>query len=95
MVEAIRRQDIAPVSLQEIEQRVDKDLQDAMQNNTALALYDALGEHWNDEVSLSDTLRSRGSKDSTMQFHINAGAPVAPCLRWVRRCWERGLTLRG
>ena len=77
VVEAIKAQDIGSPSLQEIEERVDRELQESMTRNTALALYDALGEHWNDDISLSDTLRSRGSRDSTMQFHVNAGASSA------------------
>ena len=76
-VAAIQARDIAPASLQEIEERVDRELQEAMTKNTALALYDALGQHWNDDISLSDNLRSRGSRDSTMQFHVNAGASSA------------------
>ena len=77
VVQAIKARDIAPVSLAEIEERMDADITKAMQNNTATALYDALGEHWNDDTSLSDTLRTRGRRDTTMQFHINAGASSA------------------
>ena len=77
VVAAIKDKDIRPMALSEIESLVDAELNKAMHDNTALALYDALGEHWNDEISLSDTLKSRGGRDTTMQFHLNAGASSA------------------
>ena len=77
VVEAIKARELEPVSMQEIEERMDEQLARDMQANTATALYDALGEHWSDDISLSDTLRSRRSRDSTMQFHVNAGAASA------------------
>ena len=76
-VEAIKTQDIMPMSIAEVRERADAELERAMTENTALSLYDALGEHWNDDISLSDSLRSRGGRDTTMQFHINAGASSA------------------
>ena len=76
-IAAIQEKDLEPVSLAEIEERLDEELNRAMRDNTALALYDALGDHWNDDTSLSDTLKGRGRRDTTMQFHINAGASSA------------------
>ena len=72
---AIKAQSAAPLSLEDVEDLVHKDMEKFAKQNTALALYDAIGEHWNNDVSLADTLNRR--RDSAMQFHLNAGASSA------------------
>lgn len=47
-------------------------------NNQSLAFYDAIGEFWNDSVSLTEEISGAGSKvQSTMKFHMDSGAATA------------------
>ena len=47
-------------------------------NNQALAFYDAVGEFWNDDTSLTEEISGAGSKvQSTMKFHMDSGAATA------------------
>ena len=47
-------------------------------NNQALAFYDAVGEFWNDDISLTEEISGAGSKiQSTMKFHMDSGAATA------------------
>ena len=72
----VKAEELAPVSLADLEDMVEQDMQRKMRDNSAVALYDAVGEHWNSETDLTERL-IRGRKDSAMQFHVNAGAATA------------------
>ena len=46
--------------------------------NQALAFYDAVGEFWNDNTSLTEEISGAGSKvQTTMKFHMDSGAATA------------------
>ena len=72
----IKAEDMAPASLEEIERSVEGELERAMRDNNAIALYDAVSEHWNNDIDLAERL-VWNKKDSAMQFHVNAGAASA------------------
>tara|TARA_Y100000310_G_scaffold321045_1_gene378152 strand:- start:2602 stop:6114 length:3513 start_codon:yes stop_codon:yes gene_type:complete len=66
-----------PFSVEDAEGRVVRDIENWTRNNTALALYDAIGEYWNDDRSLVDRIFSKDRQDTVMQFHVNTGAATA------------------
>ncbi|MBI2020144.1 DEAD/DEAH box helicase [Candidatus Daviesbacteria bacterium] len=61
----------------EIVDKAEQNLVRWQTNNSALAFYDAVGDYWNDDTSLSEQLTNKDKFDSTMQFHISSGAATA------------------
>ena len=72
---AIKNEEIEPVSLDDIEAQVEEDVENRMRSNKAAAIYGALSKNWNDDISVVETIGRR--KDTSLQFHLNAGAATA------------------
>jgi hypothetical protein len=70
-------QSVGTMSDAEVEQRATANYEGWLRTNTALAFYDAVGEYWNDDRSLSDRLHDKDRADTVMQYHVNSGAATA------------------
>ena len=75
-VQGLMAEGLEPLSWEELEQKVETDLDAYMRDNQAVAMYEAIGEHWNSEISIAERVQNN-RKDSAMQFHVNAGASSA------------------
>ena len=64
-------------SIDEIESKIMEEQERWIRQSSALALYDALGEYWNDDTSLYDKISDRDKADTVMKFHVDAGAATA------------------
>ncbi|MEK6840333.1 MAG: DEAD/DEAH box helicase family protein [Nanoarchaeota archaeon] len=64
------------MSMEEIEQKVASDQNQWMRNERTQSFYDAVGDFWNDDKSLEETLNS-SRNDTSMYRHISSGAATA------------------
>ena len=75
-VQRMMSEGLEPMTMEEVAKQVHGDLEAYMRDNNAIAMYDAIGEHWNSDISLAERVINN-RKDSAMQFHVNAGASSA------------------
>jgi len=75
------RQDLVSIesdmSIEELEEKTTQSYDQWLRNNTAIALYEVAAEHWNNKKSLMDAIGDDKKIDTTLKFHLNAGASIA------------------
>ena len=66
-----------PLSIDEIEDKMNEEVNHHLRNASALRLYDVIGEFWNDDTSLAEELLKSDTKDTVMKAHVDSGAATA------------------